>query len=81
MKHLQNGSEYLWSKNKFMNRLYVMKEMFQRYVEGEEHWDLESDRDPFKEPADQIVLIGTAKIFLQSLAYLVIIDFPLLCQC
>jgi kinesin family member 1 len=71
MKHLENGSEYLWPKSKFLNRLYVMKDMYQRYAEGEEPWDLPSDQDPFQESTDTIVVIGTARIFLQSLSYLV----------
>ena len=71
MKHLENGSEYLWPKSKFLNRLYVMKDMYQRYAEGEEPWDLPSDQDPFQESTDTVVVIGTARIFLQSLSYLV----------
>lgn len=40
MKNLEYTNEYLWPKNKFLNRLYVMKEMFQRFEEGDGKWDL-----------------------------------------
>jgi len=57
------GNEFLWSVAKFKDRLYLMRDMLERYCAGD---------DPFQEPADTVVVIGTVRIFLQSLAYLVI---------
>ena len=37
MKNLSNGTEFVWAKEKFLNRLYLMKEMYQKY-EDEEEW-------------------------------------------
>lgn len=40
MKNLENGTEFIWPKEKFLNRLYLMKEMYRNYEEEEEDWDL-----------------------------------------
>lgn len=40
MKNLENGTEFIWPKEKFLNRLYLMKEMYNNYEEEEEDWDL-----------------------------------------
>jgi len=34
------GQEFEWSKAKFFDRLYLMKEMYHNYETGEEEWDL-----------------------------------------
>ena len=67
------GNEFLWAVAKFKDRLYLMRDMLERYCAGDADWDppLAGD-DPFQEPADTVVVIGTVRIFLQSLAYLVI---------
>ena len=46
MKNLQSGLEWLWSRTKFINRKYLMQEMYQNFEEGEE-WQLPDERDPF----------------------------------
>jgi hypothetical protein len=40
MKNLENGTEFIWPKEKFLNRLYLMKEMYNNYEEEEDDWDL-----------------------------------------
>ena len=35
----EDDSEYIWDRNKFMNRKFLMQEMYQNYVEGDE-WDV-----------------------------------------
>lgn len=40
MKNLENGTEFIWAKEKFLNRLYLMKEMYNNYEEEEDDWDL-----------------------------------------
>lgn len=40
MKSTVDDAEWIWDRNKFVNRTYLMKEMFQNYYDGEEDWDL-----------------------------------------
>ncbi|KAH7700395.1 hypothetical protein AAVH_32485, partial [Aphelenchoides avenae] len=69
-----DDTSFVWDKNRFMNRYYGMQEMYQNYVEGDAEWNLPRERDPFYEPPDSSVVIGTATVFLQSLAYMVELD-------
>jgi len=39
MKNLEDGTEFIWPKEKFLNRLYMMKEMYNNY-EDEDDWDV-----------------------------------------
>lgn len=39
MKSLEDDAEWIWDRNKFLNRKFLMQEMYQNYVEGED-WDL-----------------------------------------
>ena len=56
MKNLENGTEVIWPKEKFLNRLYLMKEMYNNYEEEEEDWDLPEDKDPFQEDVNTEVI-------------------------
>jgi hypothetical protein len=58
MKNLENGTEFIWPKEKFLNRLYLMKEMYNNYEEEEEDWDLPEDKDPFQEDVNTEVKLG-----------------------
>ena len=40
MRDLKNKNEFLWERNKFINRKYLMQEMYQNYVDGDKDWDL-----------------------------------------
>ena len=71
MKNLENGTEFIWPKEKFLNRLYLMKEMYNNYEEEEEDWDVPEDNDPFKEDVNTEVNIGSVQVFLQPIAYMV----------
>ena len=71
MKNLENGTEFIWPKEKFLNRLYLMKEMYNNYEEEEEDWDLPEDKDPFQEDVNTEVNIGSVQVFLQPVAYMV----------
>ncbi|XP_059148912.1 kinesin-like protein KIF28 isoform X2 [Physella acuta] len=68
MKDLRNGNEWLWEHGKFMNRRYLIQEMYQKYLDGENVMTISREKDPFWEPAED-ALIGTANVFLQSLSY------------
>ena len=39
MKNLENGTEFVWPKEKFRNRLYQMKEMYNTY-EDDDDWEV-----------------------------------------
>ncbi|KAK7109967.1 hypothetical protein V1264_013913 [Littorina saxatilis] len=70
MKNLENGNEFLLDRNKFINRKYLMQEMYQNFMEGDKDWDVPKEKDPFWEPASTTdVQIGSVHVFLQSLAY------------
>ena len=70
MKNLETGLEWLWPKNKFVNRKFLMQEMYENFEEGEE-WQLPDERDPFTEAADTEVMIGCVEVSMQSLGYMV----------
>ncbi|XP_078606813.1 kinesin-like protein KIF28 isoform X8 [Branchiostoma floridae x Branchiostoma japonicum] len=69
MKNLLNGNTWLWERGKFMNRRYMIQELYQRHLDGDEDvMKIPKEEDPFWEPPED-VLIGTANVFLQSLSY------------
>ncbi|XP_013392684.1 kinesin-like protein KIF28P [Lingula anatina] len=70
VSNLETGYEWVWSKNKFIDRKYVMQELFQKYDDGET-WDVPPEQDPFYENPEDPVHIGSVKVWLQSLAYLI----------
>ncbi|XP_078377646.1 kinesin-like protein KIF28 [Oculina patagonica] len=74
MKSTEDDAEWIWDRNKFVNRTYLMKEMFQNYFEGEEDWNVPEEKDPFWEPDDAEVFIGSVQVYLQSLAYLIEVE-------
>ncbi|KAH9413825.1 hypothetical protein DERP_009423 [Dermatophagoides pteronyssinus] len=65
------GQEFLWSKEKFLDRMYFMKQMYHFYETGEEEWDVPLEEDPFTENLNAECLIGTAQLYLQPLAYMI----------
>ncbi|OAF69255.1 hypothetical protein A3Q56_02996 [Intoshia linei] len=67
MKNLKNENTWLWERGKFMNRRYLIQEMYQQYVDSEIFY-IEKEKDPFWEPTEDVV-IGTANMFLQSLVH------------
>ena len=40
MRNLDNGNEFLLDRNKFINRKYLMQEMYQNFMEGDKDWDV-----------------------------------------
>ncbi|KAJ8309792.1 hypothetical protein KUTeg_011657 [Tegillarca granosa] len=68
MENTENGNYWMWDRNKFINRKFIMAEMYQNYLE-EDDWDLPQDKDPFWEPADTEILLGTVHVHLMSLAH------------
>ncbi|CAL1537456.1 unnamed protein product [Lymnaea stagnalis] len=74
LRNLENGNWWLLSRNNFINRKYMMQEMYQNYMEGEPNWDVPKEKDPFWEPHNTPVLLGNAHVYLQSIAYLIEMD-------
>ncbi|KXJ25651.1 Kinesin-like protein KIF1A [Exaiptasia diaphana] len=68
MRNLENGLEWLWPKKKFINRKYLMQEMYSNYEEGED-WALPDERDPFTESPDVDFMIGCVEVSMESLGY------------
>ena len=52
MRNLENGVEFIWTKDKFLNRLYLMKEMYQKFEEEEDDLD-DFNFDNPREQADE----------------------------
>ncbi|XP_075451122.1 kinesin-like protein KIF28 [Ascaphus truei] len=57
---------WIWSKSKFINRKFLMEDLYQRSLDGDINLDRESD--PFWDPVE-VIHLGSAHIWLQSLAY------------
>ncbi|KAB1258824.1 Protein ELYS [Camelus dromedarius] len=58
---------WIWSKAKFINRKFLMEELYQRFLDGEDSHVAQED-DPFWDPVE-VIHLGSAHIWLQSLAY------------
>ncbi|XP_031758561.1 kinesin-like protein KIF28P [Xenopus tropicalis] len=58
---------WIWSKSKFINRKFLMEELYQRYLDGGDI-SLDRESDPFWDPVE-VIHLGSAHIWLQSLAY------------
>lgn len=70
MRNMESGLEFIWARDKFTRRKYLMQEMYQNYAENEE-WKVPDDQDPFTEAPDTEVQVGNVNCYLQSLAYLI----------
>jgi hypothetical protein len=35
MTNPKTGNEWMWDRNKFINRKFLMQEMYQNFIEGE----------------------------------------------
>ncbi|KAH7945686.1 hypothetical protein HPB49_014178 [Dermacentor silvarum] len=69
-RYLKAEHEFDWTKEKFLSRVFAMKEMYSKYENGEE-WEVDEERDPFLEDPNTEVRIGTVQVYLQPLAYMV----------
>lgn len=70
VRNFSNGLQYEWPKEKFMNRFYLMQDMYESFEEGE-NWKVVEGEDPFAESLEDPVQIGTSSLYLKSLAYLI----------
>uniref|UniRef100_A0A8C9G6Q1 Kinesin-like protein 6 n=1 Tax=Pavo cristatus TaxID=9049 RepID=A0A8C9G6Q1_PAVCR len=65
--HETTQQVWVWSKAKFINRKFLMEELYQRFLEGEDP-AVNQDSDPFWDPVEA-VHVGSAHVWLQALAY------------
>ncbi|XP_028853236.1 kinesin-like protein KIF28P [Denticeps clupeoides] len=68
---VESKQVWIWSKAKFINRKFLMEEVYQQQVgsgEGAGGSPLPRDRDPFWDPLEPLHL-GSAHLWLQSLAF------------
>ncbi|XP_057625354.1 kinesin-like protein KIF28 [Chionomys nivalis] len=63
---------WIWSKAKFINRKFLMEELYQHFLESEDSQVAQED-DPFWDPVEGVHL-GSAHIWLQSLAYRMMLE-------
>ncbi|KAK6304227.1 hypothetical protein J4Q44_G00248130 [Coregonus suidteri] len=75
---LENKQVWLWSKAKFVNRKFLMEELYQQHHmeqkrEGAARAPMPRDRDPFWDPLEPL-LLGSAHLWLQSLAFRIALE-------
>ncbi|XP_053488799.1 kinesin-like protein KIF28 [Ictalurus furcatus] len=68
--NVQSKQVWLWSKAKFINRKFLMEEVYQRGVSLP---NLPQDKDPFWDPVEPLHL-GSAHLWLHSLAFRIAVD-------
>ncbi|KAK3784099.1 hypothetical protein RRG08_066087, partial [Elysia crispata] len=66
--NVETKHEWVWPREKFLNRKFVMQEMYQNYLDGEE-WELPKEKDPFDEDYNTEFHIGSVKVWMQPLAF------------
>ncbi|XP_077481852.1 kinesin-like protein KIF28 isoform X2 [Stigmatopora argus] len=73
---------WVWSKAKFVNRKFLMEEIYQKHLdemkgqnseEGLSTAALPREKDPFWDPVEPL-LLGTAHLWLQSIAFRIPVD-------
>ncbi|KAJ6664741.1 hypothetical protein lerEdw1_006314, partial [Lerista edwardsae] len=65
--HQVTNQVWVWSKPKFINRKFLMEELYQRFLDGDDVL-VDKESDPFWDPVE-VIHLGSAHIWLQSLAY------------
>ncbi|CAG5132776.1 unnamed protein product, partial [Candidula unifasciata] len=76
--NMENGNRWLLNRNTFIDKKYLMEEMYQNYIQGDPNWDLPKEKDPFWQSHKTPVLVGTAHVYLKSVAHLVDMDDSLI---
>ncbi|KAK2141557.1 hypothetical protein LSH36_1080g00009 [Paralvinella palmiformis] len=71
LKNLATKNEFMWDRDTFLNRYYMMQEMYQNFVDGENISAIAKVDDPFWEDPSTEMLIGCVHVYLQSLAYMI----------
>ncbi|XP_076815632.1 kinesin-like protein KIF28 [Clavelina lepadiformis] len=69
VRHQVTDQVWIWSKSKFINRRYMIEELYMKH-QDDPTWmvELSEDLDPFWDPVEDIYL-GCAHVWLHSLSY------------
>ncbi|KAL5013938.1 hypothetical protein ScPMuIL_008208 [Solemya velum] len=68
-------NEFLLTRNDFINRYAVMREMYAMLEDGDPRWDIsDKNQDPFWEPPETPTLIGSAFVPLVGVACMMDMD-------
>ena len=61
-------TEWLWEKDKFVNRLYLMRKLYEKYLDGSLDTSIfGGETDPFVD--HEAMHVGYSSVFLRALAY------------
>jgi hypothetical protein len=69
---LLRGISWLWSRSTFLNRKYIMQEMYQHF-NNEDEWERPQEEDPFWEPIQHQV-IASSFLYLSSLSHMIDVE-------
>lgn len=69
MTDTETKHEWMWTREMFLNRKCLMSEMFDKYEDGLE-WQVPQDKDPFYDDPKADFHIGSVKMWLQSISYM-----------
>lgn len=70
MRSLENDNWWMFSRSQFLDRKYKMQELYQNHTEGDDVSTVSQEQDPFWAAAGDI-LIGSVRVYLQSLCYMI----------
>ncbi|WAR06090.1 KIF28-like protein [Mya arenaria] len=70
MTDVDTKHEWIWTRAKFLDRKCVMSEIFDKFEDGEEV-QLTQDKDPFYDDPKADFHIGSVKMWLQSVSYMI----------
>ncbi|KAI0215595.1 hypothetical protein LSAT2_032357 [Lamellibrachia satsuma] len=73
VQDLDTGNEFLWNKNRFLNRQVHMQQMYQSFEEGGSPEPVDKEKDPFWEPPETDVIVGVVSVPLNYLSHM--LDF------
>ena len=60
----EDGLSFYATKDDFMNRKFIMQEMHQDFVDGENDWDKPFEQDPFYNPSSDATILGFANVYI-----------------
>ncbi|KAF8570426.1 hypothetical protein P879_03451 [Paragonimus westermani] len=73
MRDLTTNAVWLWGREKFLGRRFLMQEMYQHYLNKGQDVNIPKEEDPYWEVLEDR-LLGVAPAFLQALGYRLDVD-------
>ncbi|XP_038074728.1 kinesin-like protein KIF28P isoform X2 [Patiria miniata] len=65
----ETNQVWIWSADTFVNRRFLIKDLYQKFLDSDGDLTVQQAADPFWDPVED-VLLGTCHVWLMSLAYL-----------